>query len=229
MLTAFKLYRGGGESLWNEMWHRFMCGLVADKLVDSLYWNIGEEIRAHVLKEELLHALEIPDARLRGKLEQKWEDFQALGKDPQNQTSLLAVSEEKEGMYRRSVENPLELLCDNRWYYKTIWAGNAGQLAYVALQLFPPPYLELVRRAILTGRLTVEQISETITRWSRSIHTHTLEIRLCALVVILEPIPYPFAEQILREIVACEGTILHLSPAAAKEGLRIRGLLDEEN
>lgn len=187
MLTAFKLYRGA-EPLGNEMWHRFMYGCITDELVDSLYWNIGEKIRARVLKDELLYASEISDARLRGKLEQKWEDFQALGKDPQNQTSLLPSPEGKEGMYRHSVANPLELLCDDRWYYKTIWAGNSGCLAYAAFQYFPPPYLGLVRRAILTGRLTVEQISETITRWSRSIHTHTLEIRLCALIVILEPI-----------------------------------------
>ncbi len=185
--------------------------------------KIIEQVRDHVFKDEIISHLEIPHIRLDGERKEIWEAFEALGPNPLNH-KWAKEEEWKIGWYRKCKDNPLELLRDYGWIYRTknIWASNDGGLAYAALQLFPPRYMGFVRTSFINGRISLTMLQDTLREWSETVSWQPLSYMFCALAVIMEDLPFPFAEQYLREVASMRDTIIGFASSAAKIALETR-------
>lgn len=202
---------------------------VENSLREKLVRKLDEPIRTTIFKDEVLHALGIPDARLNGKVEERWKAFEFLGHDALHHKSMRYALPGRKDLYKRSQNNPLELLWDCSWYYiECPWAGNSSNLVYPALKTCPPRYVEVIRQALLTGQISEEDIVKTFREWQLTVGMPELSIRLAAFMFILEPLPNSFVLPVLRQVASYKNNGYWHATAVAKECLKNRNEAIEE-
>lgn len=192
-------------------------------LLSRLYTKAAEQIRDRVFMDEITSHLGITEILSDGR-KKIWEAFEALGRNALNHKGT-EDQDWKIGWYRKCKDNPLELLRDYGWIYrpKTIWASNDGGLAHAALHLYPPRYMGFVRTSFMNGRISLTMLQDTLQEWSRTVSWQPLSYMFCALAVIMEDLPFPFAEQYLRELASMSDTVIGFAAEAAKKAIEIRG------